>query len=636
MTAKLKIDRLLVTKGSHVFYDELFNAGVNIIHGSNGSGKSTIADFLFFGLGGDLTKWKPVAERAEKVYLQITTPSGILTLNRDVSVKSGRPMAIFFGTIADALKSPLNAWQILPYRRADHGFSFSQVVFESLGLPESISDGASNITLHQLLRLLYVDQMTPVQRLFRVENFDTWQTRQAVGDLLAGVGGYELFDRQIELRDTNKLYEAANSTYRSLVSVATGYGENILLEHIQAAIRLAQKARDDNLSDLKQLVDATETDDTSSSLTEVRKETIKKLHTKRADVLRLQSEIEVLGYEIDDADAFINHLRHALHDFEAAADTFAALGHLAFEFCPACFSKVKEKTAGHCQLCDEPGAESDGGSRTLAVKLDLQMQLRESLAIQKDRSEEKKSKASRLRVAKSELRKASASADMASVEGATGRETAVAELSRKVGFLDSELEGMQKRLEIAARIDAASRTKADLNDRITRLKDDIKRIERDQNKRKRVAYSRISDCAKGLLDQDLTEHSDFGEIDHVGFDFSGDWVAINGDKNRGGSASGMVVLKNSVAAAMLQASLQDPLFNLPRWMMFDNIEDKGMVQERSWNFQRLLVRLSKSTPSEHQIIFTTSKIAPELEGSEFVVGRKYTKISPSLNLSSDG
>lgn len=636
MTPALKIDRLLVTKGSHVFFDEPFNAGVNIIHGSNGSGKSTIADFIFFGLGGDLTKWKPDAAKAETVYLQITTPSGVLTLKREVSEKSGRPMAIFFGIIEDALATPVEGWQIHPYRRAEHGFSFSQIIFESLGLPESISDGASNITMHQLLRLLYVDQMTPVQRLFRVESFDTWQTRQAVGDLLAGVGGYELFDRQIELRDTNKLYETANATYRSLVSVATGYGENILLEHIQAAINQAQKTRDDNLRDLKQLVDATETDETSNSLKEVRKEAIKKLHAKRSEVQRLQSEIEVLGYEIDDGDAFINHLRHALHDFEAAADTFAALGHLEFEFCPACFSKVKDKASGHCQLCAEPDAQADGGSRTLAVKLDLQMQLRESLTIQKERSDEKKAKSSRLRVALSELRKASASADMASVEGATGRETAVAELSRKVGFLDSELEGLQKRLEIAARIDAASRTKEELNDRITRLKDEIKRIEHDQNKRKTVAYSRISDCAKLLLDQDLEEHSDFGKIDHVGFDFSGDWVAINGDKNRGGSASGMVVLKNSVAAAMLQASFQDPLFNLPRWMMFDNIEDKGMVQERSWNFQRLLVGLSKSTPSEHQIIFTTSKIAPELEGSELVVGRKYTKISPSLNLSSDG
>ncbi|MBM1312154.1 AAA family ATPase [Sulfitobacter mediterraneus] len=65
MTPTLKIDRLLVTKGTHVFFDELFKAGVNIIHGSNGSGKSTVTDFIFFGLGGDLSKWKPVAARAE-------------------------------------------------------------------------------------------------------------------------------------------------------------------------------------------------------------------------------------------------------------------------------------------------------------------------------------------------------------------------------------------------------------------------------------------------------------------------------------------------------------------------------------------------------------------------------------------
>ncbi|MGH7021475.1 MAG: ATP-binding protein, partial [Brevundimonas sp.] len=49
---------MLVTRGSHVLYDEAFHEGVNIIHGSNGSGKSTISDFIFFGLGGDLKDWK--------------------------------------------------------------------------------------------------------------------------------------------------------------------------------------------------------------------------------------------------------------------------------------------------------------------------------------------------------------------------------------------------------------------------------------------------------------------------------------------------------------------------------------------------------------------------------------------------
>src|SRR3546814_13849951 len=87
----------------------------------------------------------------------------------------------------NALCSPNDGWQLLGYKRPEHGYSFSQVLFRAIRLPESISDGASNITMHQLLRILYVDQLTPVQRLFRVENLDTWQTRQAVDDLLTCV-----------------------------------------------------------------------------------------------------------------------------------------------------------------------------------------------------------------------------------------------------------------------------------------------------------------------------------------------------------------------------------------------------------------------------------------------------------------
>src|SRR3546814_2173360 len=56
----------------------------------------------------------------------------------------------------------------------------------------------------------------------------------------------------------------------------------------------------------------------------------------------------------------------------------------------------------------------------------------------------------------------------------------------------------------------------------------------------------------------------------------------------------MVILKNSFAAGMLDAALLDQRLNLPRWMLLDNVEDKGMVEERSWNFQRLLAAMSEA------------------------------------------
>lgn len=631
MIASFQVQRMVVSRGSSVLYDEAYHQGVNIIHGSNGSGKSSVADFLYFGLGGDLKEWKESASRAESVILQVSTPAGILTLKRDLSTVSSRPMAIFFGPLSNALEAAAESWQQLPYRRAENGYSFSQVLFKAIGLPESISDGSSNITMHQVLRLLYVDQMTPVQRIFRDENFDTWQTRQAVGDLLLGIGGYDLFEKQITLRGIEQQYKEAVASYRSLVAIASGYGENILTEHITSAINQMTAERVSLLNSIEALTSVRDDAADYEKLKHLRTQNTREFNVTRRAVSKLEGEIQTLEFEVADAEEFIKHLKHSLSDFEDAALTFSALGQLTFEFCPSCFSPVEPKKAHHCQLCDAERAADEEDSRTLAVRLDLEMQLKESEALQVERETELLAKRSALRVARQTLRRVSAAVELAQTGDVTGRESAIAELSRKVGFIDSQLEGLQKRLELSRRISSASEAKEDLNNKITRLKSEIDAIQRSQNKRKQVAYSLVSKQTKILLDQDLEEHSDFGDIEHVSFSFADDWVAINGEKNRAGSASGMVILKNSFALGMLTSALIDKEFKLPRWMLFDNIEDKGMVQERAWNFQRLVLKASNELKSPHQIIFTTSKIAPELDDPKYVVGRKYTRASRSLN-----
>lgn len=622
---------MLVTRGSHTLYDELFHPGLNIIRGSNGSGKSTLSDFVFFGLGGDLRDWRESAERAEAVTLQIVTPQGILTLRRHPSTDSLRPMEIYFGPMDTALDAPTASWQKLPYKRPEHGYSFSQVLFRAIGLPEAVSDGSSNITMHQVLRLLYVDQMTPIQRIFRAETFDTWQTRLAVGDMLAGVGGYDLFERQLELRETKSKFDEAKRDYASLVAVASGYGENILTDHIQIQMENLIEERQRLIVAVEQLtLDNGQVDSEMDEIQRVRKESLRYLKGVRTKINRLEGEIEILDAEIADSEAFIEHLMRSIEDFDEATAMFSALGQLAFEFCPACFAPVEEKAISHCQLCDTPCMTDADDSRALAVKLDLQMQLRESEALQVDRRSELFARKSEMRQTRAALRRAEASVDLTQSGLVTGRETAVADLSRKIGFIDSELQVLQRRLDLAARVAAASAQKEDLNARLVALQQEIEAIEHAQRGRKHQAYSLIAVGTKNLLEKDLEEHSDFGDISHVNFSFSDDWVAINGEKNRARSASGMVILKNSFAAALLQASLVDKKFNLPRWMLFDNIEDKGMVEERSHHFQRLLVEMSTQSPTPHQIIFTTSKLAPELENSNYVVGPRYSREQKTL------
>ena len=61
------------------------------------------------------------------------------------------------------------------------------------------------------------------------------------------------------------------------------------------------------------------------------------------------------------------------------------------------------------------------------------------------------------------------------------------------------------------------------------------------------------------------------------------------------------------------------------------MEDKGMEEKRSQNFQRIIVDLSKKYNADFQIIFTTSMIAPELDNSALCVGQYYTQEKKSLH-----
>jgi hypothetical protein len=177
------VQRLVVVKNGTAVFDEAFHLGVNVIRGENSTGKSTIADLIFFALGGDLTKWKDESGACDSVYAQVSIDSLSITLRRDIENAGQQPMWIFIGDFSVASASASEGWQKYPYRRYGDKESFTQVLFRILDMPEVPGDAGANITMHQLLRLMYVDQMTPVDRIFRFEQNDSANRRQAVGDL---------------------------------------------------------------------------------------------------------------------------------------------------------------------------------------------------------------------------------------------------------------------------------------------------------------------------------------------------------------------------------------------------------------------------------------------------------------------
>src|SRR5260370_28099885 len=102
----LIITRAVVERGDRFVYDEAFHPGVNVIRGENSSGKSTILNFLFYGLGGDLADWSETALLCSRVILEVQMNGKTATLSREVSQQIGQPMEIFGGSYAASRAAP--------------------------------------------------------------------------------------------------------------------------------------------------------------------------------------------------------------------------------------------------------------------------------------------------------------------------------------------------------------------------------------------------------------------------------------------------------------------------------------------------------------------------------------------------
>lgn len=95
-------------------------------------------------------------------------------------------------------------------------------------------------------------------------------------------------------------------------------------------------------------------------------------------------------------------------------------------------------------------------------------------------------------------------------------------------------------------------------------------------------------------------------------------------------ARSRVILKSSFFLGFLAAATKEPQFRHPRFVMIDTIEDKGMEPERSHNFQNQILRVSREATSDHQIIYATAMIAPDLDDEAFLIGRFSTRDAPTL------
>ena len=629
----LRLNRLTIfTKTGKVAYDQNFHEGVNIIRGHNSSGKSTIGNFIFYALGGDFKKWTTAASMCSDVYAEVFINTEPITIKRSVSDSGNQPMSIFWGNYDEAINSSSEGWQIFPYRRSEIRKSFSNALFLSLGFPELRGDVDSNITMHQILRMLYIDQKSLTLDLLMTENFDSSITRKTIADLLFGVYDDSLYADKLSLRESEKDYDIKKRQFEGIEQIfkASDNVTNIgTIDKMIEENNLQIEKINENLNKLTKDLNEANRKNEDKELKVVSIKT--KLLASRNSLTLLQSEINKYEFELIDSQDFIKSLEKrafALSDSLLTRETFIDL---KIHHCPNCLSPLEPVLDdNYCVLCKQQLPEDKGSSQIKRMQQEIDNQIRESKKLFLEKEHKILELKSSYPALEQNVRALQRELDEALSSVKTVRNQEFDELLIKKGELRSKNDYLIKQLKALEQIDVLRKELAGLKVKIETLKSRIFSKESEQINRLQNAFQLIQSFALRLLHSDLGRQVEFSSGKKIELDFDKNTFALDGENNF--SESSNVYLKNSVRFAIFFASLVKDFFRLPRFILCDNIEDKGMEPLRSQSFQNEIVKISNETKVKHQIIITTSMIAPNLDNTELCVGDFYTETDKTLKL----
>ncbi|WP_457790702.1 AAA family ATPase [Pseudomonas sp. PL-6] len=630
----LIVRRLVVVKGAKPVYDERLHPGVNVIRGENASGKSTILNFIYYGLGGGLTDWSTAALLCSRVYLEVELNGMVVTLARDISEAAGSPMDIFSGTYELSLEQSANAWSRYPYRRSLTTESFSQALFRLLGMPDVSLEASGSITMHQVLRLLYADQLSPVDEIFRFEKFEQKDTRDTIGRLLCGAYTNELYENNQSLKSLRKEFDKIDAQLRSLF-VVLGRAEQEVATTDWLSVEREELLKQKRQVELE--ADALERKMTSISSDPIsmkeQAECYDLVRQKQVEIAKTKQAIHSLTLDIADSDAFVNGLKEKVNNLRDSAIVARNLEEIKFHSCPACFSILdseEESITYACHLCKTPYSSEQTAARIAGLVNESAVQIKQSEVLQGRRREKLLKLEGDLESLGKEW-KASAQ-KLSSIIGrpSTENQQLLRELQHKLGYIDRVIEDLDQKSKMAGVISTLSQRKTELQLMITSLDEENLGLRRAQQDRLNRAYLLISEEVKHLLHNDLRRQDSFENAKGLSFSFEKNRLTVDGESYF--SASSRAILKSSFFAGLTAAASEEEFFKHPRFCMIDTLENMGVEEVRSQNFQRLLVNRSAKLKAKHQIIYATAMIDPILDNASYTVGRYSTRDEPTIEL----
>lgn len=647
MMNNLFLRRLVIyTNEGNIAYDECFHKGINIICGDNSSGKSTITHFIFFVLGGDFKNFVPEARECQVVFAEIEANRLIFTIKRNIeisernnSINSRTAMYLFFGDFEESQNPPPNKhWQKYQYNTTFKKKCFSNALFELLHIPEVREE--NNISIHQILRLLYIDQESPTGSLFYYEQFDSQSTREAVADLLLGVYNQDLYTHKLDLQDSEKRLDELNSEIKITKNF---FPDTLSLNkvHIETQIDNNKKQISEinnKIIEIRKGVQVVEfNNEKQLEFQKLQQETIQ----ERENLIKLQNEITVLQNEIVDSEYFIEVLNNKYRALKNSIKTREFLGSIPIDYCPECLSKLESVIEeNRCKLCKQEIDDTFGITQAKRMQLEIKFQIEESKKLLDLKNERLKKVRISLQNKEEVVENLQRRVNNSIVNVRPFELEELDSLNYQKGIIEGKITQLQTMLEQALKYEFLTNEKRFLEKKINNLKSIISDIIRRQEENKKKILRVIQEEGVFLLNNDLERQKEFtvAEPRDLVISFSNNIVYLKTDNSerykqyQKFSASSNFYLKVAARFAIFLASLRVPNMRFPRFIFADNMEDKGIEIKRAQNLQKILIGRVNELGKEqnYQIIYTTSYITEELKQSKYVVGQYYTKNNKSL------
>jgi len=586
-------------------------------------------DMLAFSLGAENIRWKPQALKCSRTLVEVSLNNELACFKREISTEQMRPLYIYWGSMENALIAGEHEWELYPFKRSENKISFTQAIFNVLSMPLAQGAGSSNLTMHQVLRVLYADQPSVHSPIFRFDRFDNALTRETVGGYLCGVYNDELYNAQLTLRDVETELTKKVTELKSIFNVLGRSGKAPDIQGIDDKIKDLNHLR--NLENNK-LIDGSVTHvfegtNPESKVNELREE----LNNAKSKSSQLKGKIQALELEISDSELFINELQERLKNLEQSGETRGIFDSMSFEFCPSCLSKITAVNSDHsCHLCKTEQSDDKAANQLLRMKNELTLQIKESLQLMGRRREELVKSKRDVPLADNELKRLEQEYLKEANYWESPQEAAVGEIYKTIGRLDEEIKRAYEDKKLIVVINELQERRDQLQTEKNRLDDLIDLYETRDEKLKVNVSNSISEITQELLQEDLPLQKEFISPESVEFSFTDNSVYVNGSKNF--SESSAVVLRHIFHLALLSASMEHQSMRLPRFMMLDGIDDGGMEKDRSHNLQEIIINECSRYEYDYQLIFATSEINPKFSESEFVVGEYYSPSNYSLKV----